>query len=143
MCIWQTGPWSAHARWPINSAIACIRFPWEAIGDLLPRVGLLVNTTSLGMDGQPALELDTTLLPPQAVVADLVYAPLETPLLAAAQRRSLKRRMALGMLLHQAVGGFERWFGRRPRSRRNCARWSRPISQGYEGESLPRSGPTC
>jgi shikimate dehydrogenase len=87
---------------------------WDALGDLLPRAGLLVNTTSLGMYGQPALELDVGLLPPDAAVADLVYVPLQTPLLAAAQARGLKTADGLGMLLHQAVRGFELWFGRRP-----------------------------
>ena len=87
---------------------------WETIGDLLPRAGLLVNTTSLGMHGQPALELDVGLLPSHAVVADLVYVPLETPLLSAARARGLKTADGLGMLLHQAVRGFELWFGQRP-----------------------------
>jgi shikimate dehydrogenase len=87
---------------------------WEGIGELLPRAGLLVNTTSLGMQGQPALEVDVGLLPPQAVVADLVYTPLKTPLLAAAQARGLSTADGLGMLLHQAVRGFELWFGQRP-----------------------------
>jgi shikimate dehydrogenase len=87
---------------------------WDAIGDLLPRAGLLVNTTSLGMHGQPPLEVDVSLLPSHAVVADLVYVPLETPLLAAARARGLKTADGLGMLLHQAVRGFELWFGRRP-----------------------------
>ena len=87
---------------------------WDAIGGLLPRAGLLVNTTSLGMHGQPALELDVGLLPSHAVVADLVYAPLETPLLSAARARGLKTADGLGMLLHQAVRGFELWFGQRP-----------------------------
>jgi shikimate dehydrogenase len=87
---------------------------WDAIGGLLPRAGLLVNTTSLGMKGQPPLEIDVALLPPQAVVADLVYVPLDTPLLAAARARGLKTADGLGMLLHQAVRGFELWFGQRP-----------------------------
>ncbi len=87
---------------------------WDAIADLLPRAGLLVNTTSLGMQGQPTLDIDVNLLPQQAVVADLVYVPLETPLLAAAQARRLKTADGLGMLLHQAVRGFELWFGQRP-----------------------------
>ena len=87
---------------------------WETIGEALPRAGLLVNTTSLGMHGQPALELDTRLLPSHALVADLVYVPLETPLLAAARARGLKTADGLGMLLHQAVRGFELWFGQRP-----------------------------
>src|SRR5258705_3300357 len=87
---------------------------WDAINDLLPGAGLLVNTTSLGMHGQPELELDAALLPSHAVVADLVYVPLETPLLSAARARGLKTADGLGMLLHQAVRGFELWFGQRP-----------------------------
>jgi shikimate dehydrogenase len=87
---------------------------WDAIEGLLPRVGLLVNSTSLGMHGQPALEVDVGLLPSQAVVADLVYVPLETRLLAAARARGLMTADGLGMLLHQAVRGFELWFGQRP-----------------------------
>ncbi|MDO8401032.1 MAG: shikimate dehydrogenase [Bradyrhizobium sp.] len=87
---------------------------WEAIAEVLPRAGLLVNTTSLGMHGQPALQIDVALLPPHAVVADLVYVPLETPLLAAARGRGLQVADGLGMLLHQAVRGFELWFGQRP-----------------------------
>ncbi len=87
---------------------------WDALGEVLPRVQLLVNTTSLGMKGQPALEIDVELLPAQATVADLVYVPLDTPLLAAAHERKLRTADGLGMLLHQAVRGFELWFGRRP-----------------------------
>ena len=100
---------------------------WDAIGGLLPRAGLLVNTTSLGMHGQPALELDVGLLPSHAVVADLVYVPLQTPLLAAARARGLKTADGLGMLLHQAVRGFELWFGQRPEvtSELRCARRGR------------------
>jgi shikimate dehydrogenase len=87
---------------------------WQAIGDVLPRAGLLVNTTSLGMKGQPALAIEVHLLQRHAVVADLVYVPLQTPLLAAAQALGLKTADGLGMLLHQAVRGFELWFGQRP-----------------------------
>jgi shikimate dehydrogenase len=87
---------------------------WDEAADLLPRANLLVNTTSLGMHGQSALELDIGRLPSQAVVADLVYVPLVTPLLAAARARGLRTADGLGMLLHQAVRGFELWFGRRP-----------------------------
>ncbi len=87
---------------------------WDKTGELLPRAKLLVNTTSLGMHGQGALDIDVSLLPKEAVVADLVYVPLETPLLAAAKARGLKTADGLGMLLHQAVRGFELWFGRRP-----------------------------
>jgi shikimate dehydrogenase len=87
---------------------------WEAIGDFLPRAGLLVNTTSLGMGSQPALDIDVGRLTARAVVSDLVYVPLETPLLAAAKARGLRTTDGLGMLLHQAVRGFELWFGQRP-----------------------------
>jgi shikimate dehydrogenase len=87
---------------------------WGDIASLLPRASLLVNTTSLGMTGQPPLELDIGALPSAAVVADLVYVPLTTPLLAAAQARGLRTADGLGMLLHQAVRGFELWFGVRP-----------------------------
>jgi shikimate dehydrogenase len=88
--------------------------PWRQANDLLADAGLLVNTTSLGMSGQPALDIDLARLPASAAVADLVYAPLETALLAAARARGLRTVDGLGMLLHQAVGGFERWFGVRP-----------------------------
>jgi shikimate dehydrogenase len=87
---------------------------WGDISNVLPKAGLLVNTTSLGMHRQPALSVDIARLSPQAVVADLVYVPLETPLLAAARARHLRTADGLGMLLHQAVRGFELWFGRRP-----------------------------
>jgi shikimate dehydrogenase len=87
---------------------------WKDVAEVLPRARLLVNTTSLGMHGQPALDVDVGLLPPQAVVADLVYVPLVTTLLATAKARGLKTADGLGMLLHQAVRGFELWFGQRP-----------------------------
>lgn len=87
---------------------------WDGLGEVLPRAQLLVNTTSLGMKGQPALGIDVGLLPVQATVADLVYVPLDTPLLTTARARGLRTADGLGMLLHQAVRGFELWFGRRP-----------------------------
>jgi shikimate dehydrogenase len=80
----------------------------------LARADVLVNATSLGMTGQPPLEVDLSPLPSGAVVADIVYAPLRTPLLERAAARGLKVVEGLGMLLHQAVPGFERWFGLRP-----------------------------
>jgi shikimate dehydrogenase len=87
---------------------------WEECTGLLAGAGLLVNTTSLGMTGSPPLELNLKRLPVSTVVADVVYAPLETPLLAAARARGLRAVDGLGMLLHQAVRGFELWFGVRP-----------------------------
>ncbi|UFN48722.1 shikimate dehydrogenase [Roseomonas sp. OT10] len=80
----------------------------------LEETALLVNTTSLGMAGQPPLEIDLAPLPAAAVVADIVYVPLETPLLAAARARGLRAVDGLGMLLHQARPGFHAWFGVMP-----------------------------
>jgi shikimate dehydrogenase len=77
-------------------------------------VGLLVNATSLGMTGKGPLDFDLAALPAAAVVADIVYSPLETELLAAARVRGNRTVDGLGMLLYQAVPGFERWFGVRP-----------------------------
>ncbi|TIQ31322.1 MAG: shikimate dehydrogenase [Mesorhizobium sp.] len=85
-----------------------------AVDELLADAGLLVNTTALGMHGNETLAADPAGLPGHAIVTDIVYVPLETPLLAAARARGLKTVDGLGMLLHQAVPGFERWFGRRP-----------------------------
>jgi shikimate dehydrogenase len=87
---------------------------WAGLNELLPHAQLLVNTTSLGMRGQGPLEVDVGKLPEHAVVADLVYVPLETALLTAAKARGLRTADGLGMLLHQAVRGFELWFGQRP-----------------------------
>jgi shikimate dehydrogenase len=81
---------------------------------LLASAGLLVNTTSLGMRGQAPLDIDIRPLRRDAVVADLVYVPLETPLLAAARSRAHPTADGLGMLLHQAVRGFSLWFGVQP-----------------------------
>ncbi len=88
--------------------------PWAVRADALAGAALLVNTTTLGMSGQPPLELDLDALPGDAVVNDIVYAPLETPLLAAARARGNPAVDGLGMLLHQARPGFEAWFGVRP-----------------------------
>ena len=79
-----------------------------------PTAGLLVNTTSVGMNGTHHDGLALDLLPSTAVVTDIVYVPLVTPLLAAARERGLRTVDGLGMLLHQAVPGFEAWFGVRP-----------------------------
>ena len=80
----------------------------------LAEAALVVNTTSLGMQGQPPLEMELGALAPSAVVADIVYVPLETRLLAAARARGLVAVDGLGMLLHQARPGFEAWFGVAP-----------------------------
>ena len=88
--------------------------PWEARAEVLSEALLLVNTTSLGMRGQAPLELDLSHLTPAAVVNDVVYTPLETPLLAAAAARGNATVGGLAMLLHQARPGFEAWFGVAP-----------------------------
>jgi shikimate dehydrogenase len=88
--------------------------PWGVVNELLGATALLVNTTTLGMAGQPEVPADIAQLPGHAIVADLVYVPLLTPLLRAAQARSLRTADGLGMLLHQAVGGFTLWFGHKP-----------------------------
>jgi len=86
---------------------------WNETTGLLGGAGILVNTTTLGMVGQPPLEINLR-CPASLVVADLVYAPLETGLLASARARGLRTADGLGMLLHQAVRGFQLWFGVRP-----------------------------
>jgi shikimate dehydrogenase len=87
---------------------------WPQITDQLARCDLLVNTTQLGMTGQPGLDVDLDRLPAGAAVADIVYVPLETDLLRQARARGHPVVDGLGMLLHQAVPGFEVWFGVRP-----------------------------
>ena len=88
---------------------------WKDASAALLRADALVNATSLGMIGQPPLEIDLGLLSPQAVVADIVYRPLETPLLQQATRRGLRAIDGLGMLMHQAQPGFAAWFGVEPK----------------------------
>jgi shikimate dehydrogenase len=87
---------------------------WRDRGDRSREVRLLVNATSLGMKGAPALEMPLAQLGEACVVFDLVYVPLETALLAAARARGLAAVDGLGMLLHQATPGFEKWFGVMP-----------------------------
>ena len=88
--------------------------PLLALPKLLRETAVLVNATSLGMHGQPPLNIDLKPLPTDAVVADIVYAPLKTALLKQAEARGLKTVDGLGMLLHQAAPAFERFFGVRP-----------------------------
>jgi shikimate dehydrogenase len=87
---------------------------WDDRNTALDDAGLVVNTTTLGMPGQPELALAIGRLPGHAIVADLVYWPLVTPLLRAARARELRIADGLGMLMHQAVGGFALWFGKKP-----------------------------
>ena len=87
---------------------------WGQLPELLSGARLLANATSLGMHDQPPLEIDITGMADDAVVSDIVYVPLTTPLLAAAKAQGLATSNGLDMLLHQAVRGFELWFGKRP-----------------------------
>jgi shikimate dehydrogenase len=87
---------------------------WAALPQVLPAAELLVNTTVLGTAGAPPLLIDLATLRPGAVVADIVYVPLTTPLLRDAAARGHRVADGLGMLLHQAVPGFTRWFGQTP-----------------------------
>ena len=89
-------------------------YRWTDRVPALADAALLVNTTTLGMTGQPPLDLDLKGLPTTAVVNDVVYVPLETPLLAAARARGNRAVDGLGMLLHQARPGFAAWFGVEP-----------------------------
>jgi shikimate dehydrogenase len=88
--------------------------PWEQRHDALDGVALLVNTTSLGMKGQDPLDLSLDRLPGHALVSDIIYVPLETPLLAAARQRGNPTVNGLGMLLNQARPAFAHWFGVMP-----------------------------
>lgn len=88
--------------------------PIEALSEVTAGAGLFVNTTSLGMDGGAIPRFDFSRLAGGAVVTDIVYVPLKTPLLAQAEEQGFATVDGLGMLLHQAVPGFEKWFGRRP-----------------------------
>lgn len=87
---------------------------WSNQSAALDGAGLIVNTTSLGMKGQPPLEIDFTAAAPSAVATDIVYTPLETPFLASAAKAGLVTVDGLGMLIHQGRPGFEAWFGKAP-----------------------------
>ena len=87
---------------------------WAEVGDLIGQAALVVNTTSLGMDGADTMTLPLDGLHAGQVVTDIVYTPLITPLLAAGAKAGAVTVDGLGMLLHQGVPGFERWFGQRP-----------------------------
>ncbi len=99
---------AAHFKGPVRVV------DWDERDGLAGGCALAVNTTTLGMTGQAPLEFDLAGAGETMVVADLVYAPLKTKLLAGAEARGLRSVDGLGMLLHQAVPGFEKWFGVRP-----------------------------
>lgn len=88
--------------------------PWEARSYASTEAAVLVNTTSVGLKGAGALDIDFADFHPDVIVSDIVYVPLETGLIREARRHGLRTVDGLGMLLHQAVPGFEKWFGVRP-----------------------------
>lgn len=88
--------------------------PWDRRGDLPDGASLIVNTTSLGMAGQPPLDISLDRAMPEAVACDIVYRPLETPFLQAARDRGMLTVTGIGMLLHQARPAFHAWFGIMP-----------------------------
>ena len=89
-------------------------YDWAQAGNMIDGAATLVNATSLGMEGKQPLRIPLEALSPATLVTDLVYTPLETHLLAEARARGCTTVDGLGMLLHQAAPGFERWFGQRP-----------------------------
>ncbi len=96
-----------------NPAVVKV-FDWSERHAALEGAAMLVNTTNQGMYGQPALDIQLDALPKSALVSDLIYIPLETPLLAAARARGNVTTNGLGMLLNQAIPAFEAWFGVKP-----------------------------
>lgn len=88
--------------------------PMEALSEVMTGAGLFINTTSLGMDGSDVPQIDFTVMTAGSIVTDIVYVPLKTPILAQAQEQGFVTVDGLGMLLHQAAPGFEKWFGKRP-----------------------------
>lgn len=92
----------------------CRVLDWKAVGAATADHALIVNTTSLGMSGHEPLDIDLSRAATGTGIADIVYVPLETPLITAARAHGLKTAPGLGMLLHQAVPGFASWFGVTP-----------------------------
>lgn len=99
-------------RADFGSAVCVV--DWSDVGNMFDDASLVVNTSSLGMDNKDPFVLPLDTLTSRSVVTDCVYTPLETPLLYTARQRGCKTVDGLGMLLHQAVPGFERWFGHTP-----------------------------
>ena len=87
---------------------------WYAVSKFISEAATLVNATSLGMIGKPKLQIDLKALSKKTLVSDLVYAPLETDLLLFAKNKGCRTVNGIGMLIHQAMPGFSRWFGTKP-----------------------------
>jgi shikimate dehydrogenase len=99
-------------EWADRAAVSA--YPWENLESVFENTDLLVQTTAQSMTGETGLPIPLEALPSRAVVADIVYVPLQTEVLRQAEALGLRTVQGLGMLLHQAVPGFERWFGQRP-----------------------------
>jgi shikimate dehydrogenase len=97
-----------------DAGVSATAFGFDTAADVFAGAGLVVNTTTQGMAGQPPLAMDLALAPADAVITDIVYTPLETPFLAQARSLGLTAVDGLGMLLHQARPGFAAWFGVEP-----------------------------
>lgn len=110
----RSGERAAALAAAFNSLGAVRAIPWEDRAAAVSGAGLVVNTTSLGMTGNPPLELDLSTAPNAAIVYDIVYSPLQTPFLKSAVARGLAAVDGLGMLIGQAQAAFEIWFGTRP-----------------------------
>jgi shikimate dehydrogenase len=92
----------------------CKSADWENRNNILEETDLLVNTSSLGLEGKSQLDISLEKLPKSALVSDIVYSPLDTDLLLEAKKRGNVTVDGLGMLINQAIPGFEGWFGKRP-----------------------------
>ena len=113
--IWVANRNKARAEKLMSDFGARIRvIDWHSAGHFISKASILVNATSLGMVGKPKLQIDLKSLSKETLVADLVYTPLETDLLLIAQQKGCKTVNGLGMLIHQAIPGFSRWFGKKP-----------------------------
>ena len=108
----RTRPRAEMLREHFGARVAVVE--WVRAGEALDKVATLVNTTSLGMEGQPRLQIDLSRIRPGSLVTDIVYSPLKTALLQEAEAHKCITVDGFGMLLHQAVPGFELWFGHKP-----------------------------
>jgi shikimate dehydrogenase len=108
----RTGARSQKLRADFGARVTV--YDWGKFSRLFEGAATVINTTSLGMEGKPEMSVNLEAIAAGTVVCDLVYAPLHTPFLATAEAQGARIVDGLGMLLHQAVPGFERWFGKRP-----------------------------
>ena len=102
---------------------------WNELNEVLEECDLLINTTSLGMLNQPSLNVKVDLMNDESIVYDLVYAPLETNLIRSARERQLHIVSGLGMLIFQAIKGFEIWFGKTPQADEETSLFLKKILQ--------------